>query len=97
VGEAVRDRADRRGLPFSLEPIVALVQDLQPADFRVRPGEALAINAVLALHHVPEAETGDPAGRDRTAVLRRLRGLRPRALTLVEPDVEHHNMSFLPR
>jgi hypothetical protein len=97
VGEALAAHADRLGVPFSFEPIVALVQDLEPADFRVRPDEALAINAVLALHHVPEAESGESAGRDRNAVLRQLRGLRPRALTLVEPDVEHHNMSFLPR
>jgi hypothetical protein len=97
VGESLGAHAKRLGVPFCFEPVTALVEDLRPRDFRTRPDEALAINAVLALHHVPEAEPGAPSARDRNAVLRRLRRLRPRALVLVEPDVEHHALSFLPR
>jgi hypothetical protein len=97
IGTALGDRADRLGVSFSFEPVIARVEDLHPRDFGVRPDEALAINAVLALHHVPEAGPAVPANRDRNAVLRRLRSLRPRVLTLVEPDVEHHALSFLPR
>jgi hypothetical protein len=97
VGAALAARAEELGVPFSFEPISALVETLEPADFRVRADEVLAINAVLALHHVPEAEPDGPPIPDRNAVLRRLCGLRPRILTLVEPDSEHHALPFLPR
>jgi hypothetical protein len=94
VGEALQERAARAGIDLTFEPVVGLVEDLEEAAFGVRPGEALAINAVFALHHVPTREASQCVTRDLHAVLRRLAALRPRVLTLVEPDVEHNDRTF---
>jgi SAM-dependent methyltransferase len=48
----------------------------------------LVVNAAFTLHHVAEAPGG--TGEARDAVLRRLRVLRPEALVLCEPHVDHH-------
>lgn len=97
VGENLGVYADRLGIPCTFEPIVALVEEMDADDFGVRSGETLAVNAVFALHHVPTREAGQAPTRDLHAVLRRLAGLRPHVLTLVEPDVEHNDRSFTTR
>jgi hypothetical protein len=96
VGRSLTERAAHLGLPLEFEPVAGLVEDLDLRTLRRHPDEALAVNAAFALHHLPSGDGGDP-GRDRDAVLRRLRELRPRVLTLVEPDVEHNALPLLPR
>lgn len=94
IGQALTARAAAAGVDFAYTPIVGFVQDLDlPALLEAAPGERLAVNAALALHHVPD-ETDGRGGSTRDAVLARIRAARPALVTLVEPDVEHNALPF---
>jgi hypothetical protein len=90
VGESLREHAEQRGIAFSFQSKPTAVQDLDFDCLQRRPGEALAVNAVFALHHVPTTDGRSGAEDSRTSVLRRIRKLRPDVLTIVEPDAEHN-------
>lgn len=77
-------------LPFAVEvrPMRALFECCSSATLRDAIGgiEGLAINAAFTLHHTGHA----PGEQDvRTLLLRQLAELRPRVLTLIEPNANH--------
>ncbi|MFY0542328.1 GRAS family protein [Nannocystis pusilla] len=79
----------RAELPFDIEiyPLVKLIEVCEDADyahFEALAEGSLSINAAYTLHH-----TTGPDSDARTRLLRRLRGLRPRVFTLVEPSSDH--------
>jgi hypothetical protein len=92
----LREAAARLGVGLSFHAQRSAVEELTDEDWarlaalcKGRP----AINASFALHHV-----GDVGGSDvRDEVLLRLRSLRPLALVLSEPDVDHLERRFLVR
>lgn len=88
VGHKLAAQADAVGVPFVFEPIAALAENVE--SFSTRPGEAVAINAAFSLHHTPAGDAVTDLSRSRDALLRRLRALKPRIFTLIEPDVEHN-------
>jgi hypothetical protein len=97
AGEVLGRQARQLGIPFAFQAVAAPVEDVDFAPLAARPGEVLAVNAAFALHHIPADDASADADRNRDAVLRRLAALRPRRLTLVEPNAEHNALSFLPR
>jgi hypothetical protein len=97
VGRTLGRRAGELGIPFSFEAVVGQVEDMDLRGLRPRDGEALAVNASFALHHLPSEGCPVDPGRTRDAVLRRIGDLRPAILTLAEPDVEHNALPLLPR
>lgn len=84
AGAKLAEFARAQGVPFQFEARVGTVESVD--EWNTHQGEALAINAAFALHHVPD--------ENRDTVLTRLRGLRPRVLTLVEPDAAHNPLPF---
>lgn len=88
VGHKLAAHADAMGIPFVFEPIAALAENVE--SFLTRPGDAVAINAAFSLHHTPAGDAVTDGLRSRDALLRRLRVLKPRIFTLIEPDVEHN-------
>jgi hypothetical protein len=88
VGHKLAAQADAVGVPFVFEPIAALAENVE--SFPTRPGESIAINAAFSLHHTPAGDAVTDLSRSRDALLRRLRALKPRIFTLIEPDVEHN-------
>lgn len=79
-------------LPFTVEidTVLGLVERLPSsalAGVADSTDGALVINAAYTLHHIiPDRHDAEV----RTAVLARLAALRPRLLSLVEPDSDHH-------
>lgn len=100
VGDRLSAKAAEANLPFAFRAVAAYVEDL---DEDALHGEAPAVdatvlvNAAFALHHTPAGDGVTDPARSRDAVLERIAALRPRAFTLIEPDVEHNALPFLPR
>lgn len=97
VGTRLAACARQFGIEFSYQPIASYIEKLDVSQITLLPGEALAINATLAMHHTPTADAVRDENHSRDAVLRRLRLLNPKILTLIEPDSEHNALPFVPR
>jgi hypothetical protein len=95
VGRRLQEAAKAAGVSLHYHMRATRVETLEAAALDLHDDECLAINASLALHHVPDGRVDPAAPRD--AVLRRLRALEPAVVTLVEPDAEHNTLPFLPR
>ena len=79
----------RPELPFDIEihPLAKLIEVCDDADYaniEALAGGSLSINAAYTLHHTARRDS-----ESRTRLLRRLRALRPRVFTLVEPSSDH--------
>lgn len=97
VGLRLTDCAERFGIDFTYEPVASYVEQLDFGQIDLRSDETLAINATLAMHHTPSADAVRDEFQSRDSVLRRLRSLNPRVLTLIEPDSEHNALPFVAR
>ncbi len=89
----------KKGYPFKVEfqPLCSLVEKLTDDDFesiRERSKGNLVVNSAFSFHH-----TGHPLNdqRTRTDLLRRLASLKPRILTLVEPNSNHDTEELVKR
>jgi hypothetical protein len=60
-----------------------------------RPGEALIVNCAFLLHHLPDESVSMVNERDQ--LLRMVKGLRPKLVTLVEQDANTNTTPFLAR
>jgi hypothetical protein len=81
----------RKNYPFNVDfqPLCSLVEELSDDDFemiRERSKGNLVINSAFAFHHTSHP-LNDPQAR--TSLLGRLASLKPRLLTLVEPNSNH--------
>lgn len=90
LGESIAAiEALRPALPFAVEvyPLAKLVERCDDDDYArfFELGEgALTVNAAFTLHHTERADS-----ESRTRLLSRLRSLRPKVFTLVEPNSDH--------
>jgi hypothetical protein len=97
VAARLQHHAAALGVPFSCEMLASPIEAVDVTALQPHATDALVINAAFALHHTAAGDgVVDPA-RSRDAVLRRLHGLQPRLLMLVEPDAEHNALPFVPR
>jgi len=60
-----------------------------------RPGEALIVNFAYQLHHMPDESVSTVNQRDQ--LLRMVKSLNPKLVTVVEQDVNTNTAPFLPR
>ncbi|MBA0816090.1 hypothetical protein Gohar_000788 [Gossypium harknessii] len=60
-----------------------------------RPGEALVVNFAFQLHHMPDESVSTINQRDQ--LLRMVKGLNPKLVTVVEQDVNTNTSPFFPR
>lgn len=89
TGERLASLAAQHGIAFSFEARAEPIEGIRSVS--TRADEALVVNAALSLHHVPDE---GEAGSARGATLARIASWRPARLFLVEPDAEHHALSF---
>jgi hypothetical protein len=97
VGAMLQAHADQFSIPFTYQPIASYVEHLDFGQIVLDESEALAVNATLALHHTPAGDGVLQETQSRDAVLQRIFALRPRILTLIEPDAEHNALPFVQR
>lgn len=95
VGQRLSHFAKSCGVPLEFHPAVMSGCEVQPADLWVQPGEALAVNFAFQLHHLPDESVSTMNHRDR--VLRLVKSLSPKVVTLVEQESNTNTAPFFPR
>ncbi|XP_022154981.1 scarecrow-like transcription factor PAT1 [Momordica charantia] len=95
VGKRLSLLAESLMVPFEFHGIAASVSEVQREDLKVQPGEAIAVNFALVLHHIPDETVGSQNHRDR--ILRLVKGLSPKVVTLVEHESNTNTAPFYPR
>ncbi|KAK4369694.1 hypothetical protein RND71_009169 [Anisodus tanguticus] len=95
VGEMLAEVAESCGVPFEFHGAALSGCEVQLENLRVRKGEALAVNFPFMLHHMPDESVSTINHRDR--LLRLVKSLSPKIVTLVEQESNTNTTPFLPR
>lgn len=97
--EAVRKRlelvSEKFRIPIEFHEISSFAPEVTPAMLMVRPGEALVVNFPLQLHHTPDESVDVTNPRD--GLLRMVKSLNPKVVTLVEQESNTNTTPFLTR
>ncbi|XP_039072285.1 scarecrow-like transcription factor PAT1 isoform X2 [Hibiscus syriacus] len=95
VGQRLRKLAESCKVPFEFQAAAISGTEVQLDDLRIRPGEAIAVNFAMMLHHMPDESVGTQNHRDR--LLRLAKSLSPKVVTLVEQEANTNTAPFVPR
>lgn len=95
VGEKLSDFARSCGVPFEFHSAAMYGCEVQQENLGVRPGEAVAVNFPYVLHHMPDESVGIENHRDR--LLRLVKSLSPKVVTLVEQESNTNTSPFFQR
>jgi hypothetical protein len=95
VGVRLGQLAQSVGVPFVFHPVAKNGTQVEEWMLERQPGEALAVNFALQLHHMPDESVCTTNPRDR--ILRMVKGLRPKVVTLVEHEANTNTAPFFPR
>lgn len=96
VGELLSKLGDRLGISVKFSLVASLrLGDLSRESLGCDPEEPLAVNLAFKLYRVPDESVCTENPRDE--LLRRVKGLRPRVVTLVEQEMNSNTAPFLGR
>lgn len=95
VGERLRKLAERAGVEYRFRVVSCRAAEIEASRLGCEPGEALAVNLAFALSHVPD-ESVSPAN-PRDELLRRVRALGPRVVTLAEQELNSNTAPLATR
>ncbi|XP_004507608.1 scarecrow-like protein 13 [Cicer arietinum] len=95
VGERLSEFARSCGVPFEFNYAAMSGCEVQQQNLSVRPGEALAVNFPYILHHMPDESVSIENHRDR--LLRLVKSLSPKVVTLVEQESNTNTSPFFHR
>ncbi|KAH9652166.1 Scarecrow-like protein 5 [Citrus sinensis] len=95
VGQRLSKLADLYKVPFEFNAAAISGSEVQLENLEVRPGEALAVNFSMMLHHMPDESVSIQNHRDR--LLRLVKGLSPKVVTLVEQEANTNTAPFFHR
>ncbi|CAA7393321.1 unnamed protein product [Spirodela intermedia] len=95
VGRRLTRLAELCNVPFEFHVAALNGSEVEVEHLGIRPGEALAVNFAYQLHHLPDESVSTRNHRDR--VLRMVKGLSPKVVTLVEQESNTNTSPFLPR
>lgn len=95
VGKRLTKLAGLFKVPFEFHAAAISGSDVQLENLGVRPGEALAMNFAFMLHHMPDESVSTQNHRDR--LLRLVKSLSPKVVTLVEQESNTNTAAFFPR
>lgn len=95
VGKRLEKVAELCGVPFEFHAAAMCGSQVEREDLRVRPGEAIAVNFPFVLHHMPDESVSTHNHRDR--LLRLVKSLSPKVVTLVEQESKTNTSPFYPR
>lgn len=92
IGMKLAQLADSVNVEFDFRGILAAkLDDVEPWMFHVRHGEAVAVNSILQLHRLLPAEKSH-APIDE--VLKSVKSLNPKIVTVVEQEADHNGGTF---
>ncbi|KAL4588931.1 hypothetical protein LXL04_001831 [Taraxacum kok-saghyz] len=95
VGQRLCKLAKSFNVPFEFNSVPVSVSEAGVNQFRLRPGEALAVNFAFVLHHMADESVSTENHRDR--ILRVVKSLKPKVVTLVEQESNTNTSPFYPR
>ncbi|WOL02529.1 hypothetical protein Cni_G11248 [Canna indica] len=95
IGQRLEKLAEELGVPFEFRAIAAKTSDVTPEMLDCQHGEALVVNFAFQLHHMPDESVSIVNQRDQ--LLRMVKGLGPKLVTIVEQDMNTNTAPFLPR
>lgn len=96
VGKRLSRLAKSFGVPFEFHAVASVSsRDVRPHNLDLMPDEALAVNFAFVLHQMPDESVSTQNHRDR--LLRMVKGLSPKVVTLVEHESNTNTAPFLPR
>ncbi|XP_072987730.1 chitin-inducible gibberellin-responsive protein 1-like isoform X1 [Typha latifolia] len=95
VGDMLSDMSRKFNIPLEFHPLPVYGPQVTREMLNIRPGEALAVNFTLHLHHTPD-ESVD-VNNPRDGLLRMVKGLSPKVTTLVEQESNTNTTPFLTR
>lgn len=87
--------AQKFNIPVEFHAVPVFAPDITKEMLDVRPGEALAVNFPLQLHHTPDESVDVSNPRD--GLLRMVKSLSPKVVTLIEQESNTNTAPFLPR
>ena len=86
--------AKKFDVPFKFHPVSVSSCEVEAENLDVRIGEALGVNFAYMLHHLPDESVSTENHRD--GVLRIVKSLSPKVVTLVEQECNTNTSPFLP-
>ncbi|KAF8377100.1 hypothetical protein HHK36_030473 [Tetracentron sinense] len=95
IGQRLEKLAEAVGMPFQFRAISAKTEDVTPSILDCQSGEALVVNFAFQLHHMPDESVSTVNQRDQ--LLRMVKSLGPKLVTVVEQDVNTNTAPFFPR
>ncbi|KAA8526922.1 hypothetical protein F0562_008849 [Nyssa sinensis] len=95
VGRWLTDISKKFNIPVEFHAVPVFAPDVTRDVLDVRPGEALAVNFPLLLHHTPD-ESVD-VNNPRDGLLRMVKSLSPKVVTLVEQESNTNTAPFFNR
>ncbi|XP_050370343.1 scarecrow-like protein 21 [Argentina anserina] len=95
VGKRLSRLAESYRVPFEFHAAGICASEVQIKDLGVQVGEALAVNFAFILHHMPDESVSIQNHRDR--LLRVVKSLSPKVVTLVEQESNTNTAPFCPR
>ncbi|KAJ0983369.1 hypothetical protein J5N97_011624 [Dioscorea zingiberensis] len=95
VGKMLSEMSKKFNIPLEFNALPVYGPKVSRDMLDIRPGEALAVNFTLQLHHTPD-ESVD-VNNPRDGLLRMVKGLSPKVTTLVEQESNTNTTPFLTR
>ncbi|KAL3503380.1 hypothetical protein ACH5RR_037829 [Cinchona calisaya] len=95
VGKRLAAISEKFNIPVEFRAVPVFAPDVTKDMLDIRPGEALAVNFPLQLHHTPDESVDVRNPRD--GLLRMVKALSPKVVTLVEQESKTNTAPFLPR
>lgn len=95
VGKRLSQVAESFRVPFEFNAAAISGCEVRKADLRVEPGEAVAVTFPYMLHHMPDESVSTENHRDR--LLRLIKSLSPKAVTLIEQESNTNTTPFYSR
>lgn len=95
VGLRLSKVAESCNVPFEFHAAGMSGSEVELENLRICHGEALAVNFPYMLHHMPDESVSTANHRDR--LLRLIKSLQPKVVTLVEQESNTNTSAFLPR
>ncbi|KAI4294886.1 hypothetical protein MLD38_040824 [Melastoma candidum] len=95
VGQRLYQLAESCGVPFEFHNAGVYSSEVDYQHLRIRLDEALAVNFPYILHHVPDESVSTENHRDR--ILRLIKSLSPKVVTLLEQESNTNTSPFIPR
>ncbi|XP_059631675.1 scarecrow-like protein 1 [Cornus florida] len=95
IGQRLEKLAEDFDVSFEFRAVASMTSLVTPAMLDCQPGEALVVNFAFQLHHMPDESVSTVNQRDQ--LLRMVKSLKPKLVTVVEQEVNTNTTPFLTR